>query len=107
MQGAHEEAASGRQAIRPLHLSKVHLSAHDQTGTQTSDTEPLAIVFPSMRPLSTRLIIFLSIDRTETLGLEGRGDLFDHVTISAKIDGQVLNGRDSFLNQTADPSYDS
>lgn len=38
VQDFDEETRGGRRPIRPLHLSKVHLSAHQSVGTETSDS---------------------------------------------------------------------
>jgi hypothetical protein len=45
VQGAHAKAARGRQPIHSLHLPQMYFSAHDPTGSKTSDTSPLTRFF--------------------------------------------------------------
>jgi hypothetical protein len=40
--GSHEEASRRWQAVRPLHLSKVRLPAHDKARPETTQSRPLA-----------------------------------------------------------------
>jgi hypothetical protein len=60
--GADEEASRRWQAVRPLHLPEVHLPAHHQTWSKT--TQPLALTRFIWFVLFIWLVLFNQTNKT-------------------------------------------
>lgn len=58
VQSAHAEAPSGRQPVHPLHLPQMHLPAHDEVGTEASDTGSMILA------QTPGLVVLFPVNRT-------------------------------------------
>lgn len=54
VQGAHEETTGGQRTVYPLHLSEMHLPAHDATRVAASRPPPRTLMPSSPLPLAAR-----------------------------------------------------